>query len=259
MTDEPQTTELRIPTSDGAVLEGYLARPTNASSASTPGVLLLHGFPSGAVWAEHIGADLPELASRCATEMGWIALALRFRGCGSSTGNFSLGGWVEDVRAGLAALRSEGHPDRVWVCGFGTGGSVGLVAAADDPDVAGVAMIGAPADFEDWSRNNKRLLAHAHQVGAIKDQHFPTDLAQWNRELSTIRAVDAAERLSPRPLFLLHGAADEVVPQVDARIVAEAHGAGELRLISGAGHLLRHDPRAIAVLLGWLARSRNAV
>ena len=31
-------------------------------------------------------------------------------------------------------------------------------------------------------------------------------------------------------------------------------GAGELRLVNGAGHRLRHDPRAVAVLLGWLER-----
>jgi putative redox protein len=28
----------------------------------------------------------------------------------------------------------------------------------------------------------------------------------------------------------------------------------ELRLITGAGHGLRHDPRAVAVLIGWLDR-----
>jgi uncharacterized protein len=28
----------------------------------------------------------------------------------------------------------------------------------------------------------------------------------------------------------------------------------DLRLLSGAGHRLRHDPRAVAALLGWLGR-----
>ena len=41
------------------------------------------------------------------------------------------------------------------------------------------------------------------------------------------------------------------------RETLEAHGAAELRLIPGAGHRLRHDPRAVAVLLGWLDRQRN--
>ncbi|MEA3018982.1 MAG: hypothetical protein QOI47_506, partial [Actinomycetota bacterium] len=32
----------------------------------------------------------------------------------------------------------------------------------------------------------------------------------------------------------------------------------ELRIIQSAGHRLRHDPRAIAVLLGWLERQAAA-
>jgi hypothetical protein len=30
-----------------------------------------------------------------------------------------------------------------------------------------------------------------------------------------------------------------------------------MRIIAGAGHQLRDDPRAIAVLLGWLDRERT--
>ena len=36
-----------------------------------------------------------------------------------------------------------------------------------------------------------------------------------------------------------------------------ALGSAELRIISGAGHRLRHDPRALAILLGWLERQKN--
>jgi hypothetical protein len=44
------------------------------------------------------------------------------------------------------------------------------------------------------------------------------------------------------------------VPALDARALADCHGDASLRIIQGAGHRLRHDPRAIAVLLGWLER-----
>ena len=55
----------------------------------------------------------------------------------------------------------------------------------------------------------------------------------------------------------MHGDDDDTVPTVDARLFAQAHGSAELRMIGGAGHRLRHDPRAVAVLLGWLDRQRN--
>jgi putative redox protein len=43
----------------------------------------------------------------------------------------------------------------------------------------------------------------------------------------------------------------------DARVLADAHGDADLRIIDGGGHQLRHDPRAVAVLLGWLDRQRG--
>jgi putative redox protein len=56
---------------------------------------------------------------------------------------------------------------------------------------------------------------------------------------------------------LMHGSDDEIVPTADSRVLAEAHGSAELQIISGAGHRLRHDPRAMAILLGWLDRQRT--
>ena len=58
-------------------------------------------------------------------------------------------------------------------------------------------------------------------------------------------------------ILVLHGDTDDLVPNFDARVIADAHGDAELRIISGGGHELRHDPRAVAVLLGWLARQHD--
>lgn len=219
-------------------------------------MLLLHGFPSGSVPASFIGNDLPELADRVAIEMGWIALAIRFRGCGDSTGDFALSGWVDDARAALAHLRTH-DVERIWICGFGTGGTIALLVAAADPDVAGVAVVGTPADFSDWARQPDELLAHARATGVIKGEDWPRDLDGWKSELRTTRATDGAERLGERPLLVLHGSEDEMVPQFDARSIADAHGSADLRIINGAGHQLRHDPRGVSILLGWLERKRN--
>jgi putative redox protein len=245
--------------SGGVELEGHLAHPESSEEVDRPAVVLLHGFPSGEVWADRIGADLPELANRIAEQMGWTALAIRFRGCGSSTGDFSLAGWKEDVRASVDFLRRQAKPDRIWLVGFGTGGAVALVTAVDDPGIEGVAMVGSPADFADWAANPNRLLAHAKQVGAISSPSFPDDPDDWKQQLNVVRADQAAERLPPKTLLVLHGSEDELVPHFDARIVADAHGGADLRFIQGGAHLLRHDPRAVAVLLGWLGRQRASL
>ena len=61
--------------------------------------------------------------------------------------------------------------------------------------------------------------------------------------------------IPPRPLLLMHGSEDPTVPVSDARALADAaDGQADLRVITGAGHRLRHDPRAVAALMGWMER-----
>jgi putative redox protein len=131
---------------------------------------------------------------------------------------------------------------------------VGLTAAVGSKTVRGAAVVATPADFDDWANRPDQLIVHSRKVDAIKDPSFPQDRRGWRNELQEIRAFDAARRFSDRPLLVLHGSEDDLVPTFDARAVADAHGGADLRIITGAGHQLRHDPRALAMLLGWLHR-----
>ena len=104
------------------------------------------------------------------------------------------------------------------------------------------------------SFHTRRLLEHAREVGIINDPSFPPDVEAWTRELREMRAVACAPQVAPRPLLVIHGSDDDLVPVFDARVLVDAHGDAELRIMNGAGHRVRHDPRAVAVLLGWLDR-----
>jgi putative redox protein len=218
--------------------------------------VLCHGFPSGVGGAKTSARTFPELADRIANEMGWVALTFNFRGCGESEGSFSLKGWLADLRAAIAEVRANGA-STVWLAGFGTGGALAVCAGARDPSVGGVAAMAAPADFDDWATHPRRLLDHAREIGMIREPGFPASFEGWARELREIRAVACAVELVPRPLLVVHGSDDEQVPVFDARVLADAHGGAEIRVVGGSGHRLRHDPRAVAVLLGWLERHRN--
>lgn len=230
-----------------------------ADVTSVPAVVLAHGYPSDVNAAAVAASALPELADRIAGEMGWMAMALAFRGCGASEGNFSLRGWLDDLQAAVAHLTADELVSGVWLAGFGTGGALSICAGAVLPEVQGVAALGAPADFDDWASHPRRLLEHAREVGMIKESTYPANVDAWARELHDLRAVAEAPKLRPRPLLVVHGSDDDLVPVFDARVLVDAHGAAELRIVSGAGHRLRHDPRAVAVLLGWLDRQRNRI
>jgi putative redox protein len=241
--------------SQGLRLDTHVAWPSDASPAP-PALVLCHGFPGGAPGGKDAGASYPELADRIARE-GWIVLTFRFRGCGGSQGDFSLGGWLADLRAAIDHLPTLGAAHGIWLAGFGTGGALCVAAGAVRPDVRGVITLGAPADFDDWANHPRRLLQHARDMQVVRDPTFPRELELWTRELRNIRPVNVAGQLAPRPLMVIHGSEDESVPHIDGRVLSDAHGSAELRLIGGAGHDLRHDPRAVAMLLGWLDRQRH--
>ncbi len=244
--------------SGGNLLAAHLARPpVRADVTQVPAVVLAHGYPTDVQEAAQAAAALPELADRIAAEMGWLALAVAFRGCSGSEGSFSLGGWLADLQASVAHLRTTENVSGVWLAGFGTGGALAICAAAANDDVEGVAALGAPADFDDWASHPRRLLEHAREVGMVEDPMFPPSFEAWSRELRDLRAAACAPRLARRPLLVVHGSEDDPVPAFDARVLVDAHGSAELRIVPGAAHRLRHDPRAVAVLLGWLDRQRN--
>jgi len=243
-------------TVDGIDLVAHLARPAQIHPSCQPGLVIAHGFPAEVGGGINSTSSFPELADRFATESGWVVLAFSSRGVGQSEGNFSLRGWLRDLEAAVAHMREAVACDGVWILGFGTGGALAVQVAAGDPTINGVASVAAPADFEDWGRNPRKLLLLAREIGIIRDPEYPESFESWSAGLQTVKAAEAARRVAPRELLILHGSDDESVPVFDARVVADSHGSADLRIIGGGAHHLRHDPRAIAVLLGWLDRQR---
>lgn len=218
-------------------------------------MVICHGFPTGPRGAAASAATYPELADRIARECGWYALAFNCRGTGASGGDFSVAGWLADIRAAVGFLEARPETQGVWLVGIAEGGTFAVLATAADPRVRGCATLAAPVNLREWGRDPARLLEYARRVGMIRTPGFPASLPAWSRGVAGVDALAAARRIPPRPLFVLIGTADPVVSLDDARALAEAAGdCGELRMVGGAGHELRHDPRAVASLMGWLDR-----
>jgi len=245
--------------SGGHALASHLKEPPGSGvrDADVPGLILCHGFPIGPIDARRSAGTFPELIDRIAFEVGMPGMTFTFRGCGGSTGDFSLQGWIDDLRAAIDhSIRTFGV-SKVVLVGTNTGGSIAICVAADDPRVEAAALLSPRADFDDWADHPRRFLDHARDIGAVRTPGFPKNMDDWARAFRRFRPIAAARRFSPRPLLVMHGEDDESVPTSDARQLAQAHGSAELSLLQGAGHRLRHDPRALAILMGWLERVRT--
>jgi putative redox protein len=239
--------------SEGLRLAAHFARPTGMMRV--PALLVLPGFPRGPGGAATVGNTDQSLCDRVARESGWAGLTFTFRGTGPSEGDFSIEGWLADVRAAVDALYARTDITGVWIAGFRLGGTLAVVTAANDERVRGIATFAAPASLRTWVRDPEWFLEYARRTGVLRTEDYPSDPATWIRAIANLDPVDAATRVCPRPWLLMHGSADDVVPVGDAREFADAaNGCAELRIVANGPHRLRHDPRAIAVLLGWLDR-----
>lgn len=217
-------------------------------------VLICHHLPRDRGGADDMARAYPPLADRLAEECGCRVLVTMLRGAGGSDGDFSAGGWLDDLaRAIEGEISRRAQP---WLVGFGLGGAVALRAAASDERVRGVVSVAAPADFAGWVSNRERLLEECRRSGVIQGAEFPPDPQAWAEELLALAPLDAAAHVEGRPLLVVHGSDDAEVPTAAARGIADAvpGGAADLRIIPAAGHHLAADPRAFATLVGWIER-----
>lgn len=245
--------------SGSQTLACHVKEPSGSAmrSPDQPGLILCHGFPIGPLDARRSAGTFPQLVDRITNETGIPAMTFNFRGCGTSTGDFSLQGWIDDLRAAIDHALVTFGVSRIVLVGTNTGGSIAICVAADDPRVSAAALLSPRADFDDWADQPRRFLDHARDIGAVRTPGFPASMDDWTRAFRRFRPTGAARRFAPRPLLVMHGEDDESVPTSDARQLAQAHGSAELSLLAGAGHRLRHDPRALAILIGWLERVRS--
>jgi uncharacterized protein len=231
-------------------LRFYAAGGTREGSA--PLLLVCPELPTIEGARGDVALPYEALVDRIAQESEWRVIAAMFRGLGGSAGNFSGSGWLEDA----AQIVDEQLGSRVALraAGFGFGGAVALALAATDERVRGVACLAAPAGLASWAAHPEALAERCRSAGLIRGP-FPPDVRAWATELAELEPVTSAAHLSGRPLLVVQGSADESVPPSAAGALVQAGGSrAELRMVLGAGHWLRADPRATATLIGWLER-----
>ena len=225
-------------------------------SADGPAVMLCHELPRATDGGTDAGHAYPALADRLAHECGCKVVVGMLRGAGGSDGDFSASGWLEDVMVVAEAEVGPGRP--LWLIGFGLGAAIALRTATTDERFRGVASVAGSADLTAWMANLTRVLDRCRRSGVIRTRGFPPDVTAWAADVVALAPLDAAAELRGRPLLVVHGSDDGEVPTAAARALADAASPGpvDLRIVPGAGHWLRADPRVVATLVGWIERRR---
>jgi uncharacterized protein len=246
-----KTTDVNIE-SGGEVLRGELVTPSWGMPHSL--VVLLHGIPLSRPDPRDPGYAL---MARQLAENGFAALFVNFRGCGTSTGNFYLGGWYKDLTSIIYFVKTELTPEKTFIAGYSAGGSLAIKYVAENGVADGLATFAAPARLTKVfpPENVMQLIEAARDIGIIRDKDFPPSPRWFLEDAAGYEAIDYVRRVSPVPLLVVHGDDDELVPLRQGRELFEAAGQPkELVVLPKGEHRLRHDPRSMETLLAWLPK-----
>ena len=242
------TIELSLPVvCDGVRLNAGAVAPEDPIGTA----VLIHGIPT--VTPDPDDPSYPGLA-RDFAEAGWTGVWANLRGAYGSGGYFSIEGWVRDIRAVVDAARTledaQGRP--LVLLGSSAGGAASAEAVRQGAHVDALILLAAPASWSsieaDPTAGLQRIVRDAGMEVGPDAQKDPSAWADEFKRVETQTSI-AGVRV---PTLIVHGTADDVVPVGHAERIAERANRAELRIIEGAGHTLRRDPRVIEEVLHWL-------
>jgi pimeloyl-ACP methyl ester carboxylesterase len=231
----------------GNLLVGDLHRSGRRHDAA---IILCHGMES-----TRGGTKQLAMVERFVPQ-GYTVLRFDFSYVGESEGRFedmTISGEVADALGAIDFLY-EFSPSSCVLVGSSLGGTVALLAAAHAAQrVDGVATIAAVGDTSLFvSELNPGQLAEWRSTGRrrLRDEYLNVDF------LDDVESLDIAAAVATirRPLLVLHGEADDVVPVEHARLIAQAcPGPVRTELFPGVAHRIE-EPGALARLLDTLDR-----
>lgn len=247
---------VEIPTSDGLHLHGWWI-PAGGDPA--PGVVLVHG------WESARDRTLPH--AQVFHAIGMHVLTIDVRGHGANdpeTLPMSVGEYALDARAAVAALRRRPEVTTIGVVGHSMGAAGALVAAAQDPEIAAVVALSAPADPQRLTRQTFRL-ANLPIPGIIAwPLAWLTTRVYLRPRGHTVASVSATQavRAIRVPVLLVHGSEDGVVPVshlarlANARRAARPDAVTETLEVEGGRHSWLYEfPEERAALARFLTAS----
>jgi dipeptidyl aminopeptidase/acylaminoacyl peptidase len=260
--------------SDGVKMAATFYTKDGATN-KMPGIVLGHGFA---------GARYPKMSAYLA-DLGYGVLSIDFRGYGLSGGERGRvipREQVNDFRNSVTYLanRPEIDPERIGIIGSSLGGSIAIMAAADDPRmkvcVAGCPiakgdttlrmLYNTPEKFDAFMKHVNEVKQRGGKLARFEIVMIPENLRSnlpkgTPMEFSpdtvhgflSLNPLETVSRIAPRPLFIIHAKDDHVVPFEDAEeLVKRAGDNCKLELIDKGDHFIFGMDSVIQSISQWL-------
>ncbi|WP_053220100.1 alpha/beta hydrolase [Virgibacillus senegalensis] len=226
--DGQQLEEREMTSFDGLKLRAqYLENPQSNGKA----VILAHGYRG---YGEQMG-DLAKFYY----DHGFSVFMPDARGHGESEGEYIGYGWHDrlDYVDWIQLLLDDYEMDRIFLHGNSMGAALVLMTSGEELP-AEVKGIIADSGYTDVSEELSHQLRHLYHLPAFPMISITSGMTKlrvgyWFGEASAVKQV----KKNSRPLFIIHGDQDELVPtEMAHRLYEAANGDKQLWIVPGAGH-----------------------
>lgn len=189
-------------TTDGIRLSAWYTPPRKGAV-----ILLAHGY----------GDNRPEWVHALLAKKGYGVLAWDARAHGESDGDISTIGYLEvlDVRAALDYVLAQPGVEHVGAWGGSMGGATLIRAAADFPEIEALFIDSSFASLDD----EFNYLVPYPVINPLAKLIATT---QTGINLEAVDPLKDIARISPRPVYIVHGTGDTVAPPDAGRKLYEA-------------------------------------
>ncbi|MDT9600267.1 alpha/beta hydrolase family protein [Sphingosinicella rhizophila] len=266
--------EVRIPAPEGHVLAGTLTMPLDRRDR-VPAMILITGSSkshrNASSSASSPSSPFRQIADALSNR-GIAVLRLDDRGVGGSSGNWDIATTYDeaaDIKTGLRYLRGRSDIDRkrIALLGWSEGSMIAPLIAAEDPDVAALVLMCAPATGRETVDYQIRYEVDRDPAIAREDreaQAAATLAKQYTspraRAIIRLDSIPNARRVTV-PVLLLQGTTDRQVPPFSASRLAAAFQSNgnkdvSVRLFPILNHLFLRDPDGRGRGYGFLPSMR---
>ena len=222
---------------DGTRLHGWFI-PSHLGSADSPTILHVHGNAGNIESHAWFTAYLPRA--------GFNVFIFDYRGYGQSEGVArSRAPLIADTHAALDAMlkRSDVDPNRIGMYGQSLGGAIGLNVMAERAELRAAVVESAFASWREMAAcalggDDPNLVCRSVAGMLIPDSHRP----------------DEAIGKIKRPILLMHGDSDRVIPMSHSRKLAAANPNAKLVILAGGDHNTLRDsnPEVEQIVIDFL-------
>lgn len=240
-----------FPASDGVRITGWWIP---ASSCSSTTVLLCHGLGAGKASAWSMLQLLHDA--------GINILTIDLRAHGSSEGQLSTFGASEwrDVIGAVDYLKTHlpRESQRLIAVGASIGGAAVIEAAAIDPRIDGIAVLGAFDSLADVSR----YICDRYMIFPLnllaRYLAFPMACLHTGSNLFEVDPGDRVQAVWPRPIMVIHGIHDEIIPfESGRRLYENAFSPRWSKFVRSTHNQILEDPDVKKALVDFVLNARS--